>query len=371
MLLEDVMQKTQSKVISISDLIQWSDKQELELSPKYQRNMVWNENAKAYLIDTIVRGLPIPPIFLRQKVDVATKKTFREVVDGQQRVRAILEYASDYFAIQKNHNSEYGGCKYSDLDPDMQEAFLQYEIFAQTVVEKDDGIIYDMFARLNSNNMVLNNQEIRNSKYWGDFKVLIYRLSSEYREFLLTNRLITDRDCSRMKDSELMNSLVILVNEGIISETPKVVDSFYKKYDASFDNAEAIHEQVIKTMDVMEMLYDYYNGNMGCFINKNYFFTLFCVVYHQMFGIKDADFVRNPAFDNASIIKNIQIFENYLSDFINEYDRNIADKDNEYGKYAEFSEFAKIHSTRTTSKNERTKRIRFLNAAFGGELNDR
>lgn len=52
------MQKTQSKVISISDLIQWNEKQELELSPKYQRNAVWNENAKAYLIDTIIRGLP-------------------------------------------------------------------------------------------------------------------------------------------------------------------------------------------------------------------------------------------------------------------------------------------------------------------------
>ena len=364
------MQKTQSKVISISDLIQWSDKQELELSPKYQRNMVWNENAKAYLIDTIIRGLPIPPIFLRQKVDVATKKTFREVVDGQQRVRAILEFAADYFPIQKKHNTEYGGMKYSDLDSEIQEAFLQYEIFAQTVVEKDDGIIYDMFARLNSNNIVLNTQEIRNSKYWGDFKVLIYRLSSDYRDFLLSYKLISDSDCARMKDSELMNSIVLLANEGIIGESPKVIDSFYKKYDVDFKNSSKVYNEITDTMGVLEEVYEYYNGNMGCFINKNYFFTLFCVVYNQMYGIKDAELPRNSMFDSESIRRNIQAFENYLSDFINDYDRNIADKDNIYGKYAEYSEFAKNHSTRTTSKNERTMRITLLNEAFGGEKID-
>lgn len=364
------MQKTQSKVISISDLIQWSEKMELELSPKYQRNVVWNENAKAYLIDTIIRGLPIPPIFLRQQVDVATKKTFREVVDGQQRVRAILEFASDYFPIQKSHNSEYGGYKYSELDLEIQEAFLQYEIFAQTVIEKDDGIIYDMFARLNSNNMVLNDQEIRNSKYWGDFKVLIYRLSSEYRDFFLNYKLITDRECSRMKDSELMNSIVLLVNEGIIGESPKVVDSYYKKYDVDFTSSERIYKEITDTMSVLEDLYEYYNGNMGCFNNKNYFFTLFSVVYNQMYGIQNINLSRNQLFDKTIIRENFQRFEMYLSSFISEYDRNLADKDNIYGNYAEYSEFAKIHSTRTTSKNERTKRITFLNNAFGDGMND-
>ena len=69
------MKKTTAKIITVSDLVQWFTKKELELSPKYQRNNVWNEKAKAYLIDTIVRGLPIPPIFLRQTVDVNTKTT--------------------------------------------------------------------------------------------------------------------------------------------------------------------------------------------------------------------------------------------------------------------------------------------------------
>ena len=159
------LKKTTAKIITISDLVQWHEKREMELSPKYQRNSVWNEKAKAYLIDTIIRGLPIPPIFLRQVIDVNTKKTYREIIDGQQRVRAILEYVvTEEFAIKKSHNKELGGKKYSDLDPEMQESILEYEILAEVVTEKDESIIYDMFARLNSNNIVLNKQEIRNSK---------------------------------------------------------------------------------------------------------------------------------------------------------------------------------------------------------------
>ena len=196
------MKKTTAKIIQISDIIQWNEKKELELSPKYQRNYVWNEKAKAYLIDTIIRGLPIPPIFLRQKTDVTTKSTTREIIDGQQRIRAILEYIVDEgFAIKTAHNKDYGGKKYSELDEDAQEAMLEYEILAEVVTEKDESSIYDMFARLNSNNYVLNKQEIRNSKYWGDFKVFIYRLASQYRDFFLNNKLLGDNDCARMRDA--------------------------------------------------------------------------------------------------------------------------------------------------------------------------
>ncbi|HEM5197160.1 TPA: DUF262 domain-containing protein, partial [Streptococcus suis] len=84
--------KFNSKIIQINDIIEWYEKGELDYSPKYQRNSVWTQNAKSYLIDTIIRGLPIPPIFLRQKIDVGLRKTTREVIDGQQRLRAIIDY---------------------------------------------------------------------------------------------------------------------------------------------------------------------------------------------------------------------------------------------------------------------------------------
>lgn len=122
---------------------------------------------------------------------------------------------------------------------------MEYEILAEVVTEKGESVIYDMFARLNSNNIVLNKQEIRNSKYWGEFKVLIYRLSSKYRDFFLSNQLLSDNDCARMRDSELINSLVILLMEGIVGETPTSIENTYKKYDRDFPNSESTESTIV------------------------------------------------------------------------------------------------------------------------------
>lgn len=365
------MKKTTAKIVTISDLIQWNEKQEIELSPKYQRNNVWNERAKAYLIDTIVRGLPIPPIFMRQQVDVNTKTTHREIIDGQQRVRAIIEFVvAESFAIRKNHNKQLGGKKYSDLNPEDQEAILEYEILAEVVTEKDDSVVYDMFARLNSNNIVLNKQEIRNSKFWGDFKVLVYRLSSKYRDFFLEYGLFDDKDCARMKDSEFINSLLILITEGIVAENPTYIDGIYKKYDQNIPNAESVEKQFVDIMSVLENVYMYFNGNMGCFGNKNYFYTLYAVVLHQMFGIKGFEAVRLKKYTDASIWSSINCFNNSVSEFISDYNTNLKDKDNMLGHFAEYTLFATNHKSRTTSKAERIQRITFLTDAIERIEND-
>ena len=362
------MKKTTAKICTISDIVQWNEKNELEISPKYQRNNVWNEEAKAYLIDTIVRGLPIPPIFLRQKTDVTTKTTYREIIDGQQRIRAILEYiVTESFPIKKSHNKEYGGKRYSDLEPDIQEAILEYEILAEVVIEKDETIVYDMFARLNSNNMVLNKQEIRNSKFWGDFKVLVYQLSSQYRDFFLEQKILSDTDCSRMRDAELITSMLILLLEGIVSEPPKYIDSIYAKYDKDFTQRDVVECQFISTMDIIQEMYDYFNRAYGCFGNKNYFFTLYCVIVNQMYGIKNTELPRNVNYSSDNISINISVLKNAFSQFILDYEKNIDDKSNVYGLYSEYSEFANNHKARTTSKNERESRIIFLNKAIGIE----
>jgi hypothetical protein len=353
------MNKTTSKVIQISDLVQWNSKNEIELSPKYQRNSVWNDNAKAYLIDTIIRGLPIPPIFLRQKIDVNTKTTNREIIDGQQRVRAILEYVvSEKFSIKNSHNKEYGGKKYSDLDEEAQEAILGFEIVAEVVIEKDESLIYDMFARLNSNNYVLNKQEIRNAKYWGEFKVLIYSLAAKYREFFLRYGIFSDKDCTRMKDVELINSLVILAIDGVIEETPTIVDKFYSNYDKEFFHATDIENKIDSTIFIMEKIYEYFEGNLICLKNKNYFYTLFAVLFNQLFGIKHLNLTIDKRINNIDVLNNI------VGNFLNEYDNVINDNIIDQEKSKKWLEFMKHHKIRTTSKNGRIARISFLNDYF-------
>jgi len=52
----------ETKIYNINDFLNWYERDELEISPKYQRNPVWNLKAKSYLIDTVIRGFPISQI---------------------------------------------------------------------------------------------------------------------------------------------------------------------------------------------------------------------------------------------------------------------------------------------------------------------
>ena len=365
------MKKTTSKVVTISDLVQWNQKNEIELSPKYQRNSVWNENAKSYLIDTIIRGLPIPPIFLRQSVDINTKSTSREIIDGQQRVRTILEYVvNENFSIKKAHNNQFGGMIYSDLDDEIKEAILEYEILTVVVLEKDDTVVYDMFARLNSNNYVLNKQEIRNSIYWGDFKVLVNRLSYSWRDFFSQFYIFNDKDFSRMKDSELINSLIILSIDGLISETPKIVEGYYKKYNESFELMEETEYKINLVMDFISKTYEYFNGQLYVFDNKNYFYTLFAVVYHQMFGIKNLSLERLNCFSEKEIFNNSFRFNKIFAEFIRKLSSNIKEKDDILSVYVNSIEFLNLHKSRTTNRNERYERVNIMNKYFLDKCND-
>ncbi|MGB6566280.1 MAG: DUF262 domain-containing protein, partial [Xanthobacteraceae bacterium] len=100
------MKSFDSRVYSINDFVEWEKQGQLVLNPAFQRRAVWSDKAKSYLMDTIVRGKPIPKIFIRQTLNVATKTSLREAVDGQQRLRTILSFIKDGFVISRRHHRD-------------------------------------------------------------------------------------------------------------------------------------------------------------------------------------------------------------------------------------------------------------------------
>jgi uncharacterized protein with ParB-like and HNH nuclease domain len=261
-----------SKIYNINDFINWYKDGLLELSPKYQRNQIWNLKAKSYLIDTIIRGLPVPQIFLRQNTDVKTLKTFREVIDGQQRLTAIIEFINNEFKILKAHNKDYAGCKYSDLPEDVQEDLLNYEFSVELIKSKEDTLIYDMFSRVNTNNMTANRQELRNAKFWGEFKVFVYHQAREWRKIFIEQKVFTDNNFARMLDVEFVSQLVIQLIDGITTDTPTKIDEYYKKYDENFENIDEIEFKMNRIRSVINGIFndDIYQTKL--FNNKNYFY---------------------------------------------------------------------------------------------------
>ena len=83
------MDRVDYQSLIVQDIRNLDNSGELNYSPWYQRRSVWTTPQKSYLINTLIEQKPIPAIYIRYSLDLDRGKTVREVVDGQQRIRAI------------------------------------------------------------------------------------------------------------------------------------------------------------------------------------------------------------------------------------------------------------------------------------------
>jgi len=289
------MKNFDSRTYSVNDFLEWNDKKQLQLSPKFQRKAVWSEDAKSFLMDTIIRGKPIPKIFIRQTINVENRQSIREVVDGQQRLRTILSFINDGFFISKKHNEKFGGYYFSQLnniDPDIQSTILNYEISVDLLVNLPDREILDIFSRLNSYAVLLNEQEKINANHFSAFKILVDNLSHKHNDFWLENKLLTHQNILRMGDITLVSDIVIAMCEGIQSK--KQIKSYYSKYEKSFEfNSENLEKEFDEVIALIKLVFDEGIKNTP-FKRIHLFYTLFTSFYHTKYGLKNFIRERQP-----------------------------------------------------------------------------
>ncbi len=298
------MKNYDSRTYSINDFVEWNKRAQLELSPKFQRRAVWSPQAKSYLVDTIIRGKPIPKIFMRQITDPNTRVTIREVVDGQQRLRTILEYLEDGFRISRVHNKEMGGLLFSELESDVQRDILNYELAVDLLFDLADKDILDIFARLNAYSVKLNRQELLNAQFFGVFKMLVYELSYEYTKFWTDNGVFSNNNIMRMQEAALTSDLVASMIEQQIIDS-KNLEKIYKKYDAELSNEQEIRSRFISIMDYIGTLFAHNSLKTSSFSRQPLFFSLFMTLYHMNYGLNDISVSRvNVNIVNISKVRN-------------------------------------------------------------------
>lgn len=277
------MKSYDSRTYSINDFVEWDASGQLELNPRFQRRPVWTEKAKSYLMDTILRGKPIPKVFIRQKINVSTKSSTREVVDGQQRLRTILSFVKDGFVVNKRHNPGLGGLLFSQLPEDVQSQVLAYEISVDLLINLPDSQILDIFSRLNSYAVVLNEQEKINADHFGPFKFLADRIGHKYFDYWTQQRILTSKQVMRMLEVNLVADLLIAMLEGIKSK--KQVKKFYDLYEVVFehdvDELEARFDRVIAAIGAI-----YPEGLSDTeFRRPHIYYSLFVAVAHRELGV--------------------------------------------------------------------------------------
>lgn len=269
---------------SVRDFEEWNDRSELVLAPKFQRRDVWNPKAKSYLIDTIIRGKPIPKLYMRQTVVPAGRRTTREIVDGQQRLRAVLSFVKDGFKLSRAHHKDFGGHVFSELDNATQKDILKYEFVVDLLQDMPDREVYDLFARINTFSEKLKPQELRNAKWFGDFKSCVYELAISFKGFVETNSVFTSKQVLRMAEAEFISDLLLAMEEGPREGKKAVIDKAYADYDDKFPNRERHEKRFVEVIDAIGAIGGTDLASLR-FRATKLLYPLFCAVYHMKYGL--------------------------------------------------------------------------------------
>jgi hypothetical protein len=135
----------------------------INTNPDYQRPAVWSLAQKQLLIDSILRSYDVPKFYWRQ---VSKKPAKFDVVDGQQRIRAICEFCDGKYGLSKDAEAIDGnpvaGLKYQELPFDLRIKWDTYNLDVVVMDEADEDETREMFLRL-QNGTSLKAQEKRNA----------------------------------------------------------------------------------------------------------------------------------------------------------------------------------------------------------------
>ena len=282
------------------DLLAWHEGGSLELSPKFQRRPVWKAAAKSYFIDTMLRGFPVPPIHVRLGMG-ENGKASREIIDGQQRLRAVFDFVNGRFRLSRSLKAPWAGKAFKDLTSDERNQLMMYKFHGFQYENLGDALVLEIFARINTYSVALSNQELRNGKYFGVFKTAMYDAAWKHLEFWRKSKLFTETGIARMQEVELTSELAILLLDGP-QDKKSSVDEFYRNLDEAWDE-QAIswtsrrHERPAnymssaKTVSQLGTVIDQITETVGDLIPGSEFsrpplyYSLFGAVAHRNFGI--------------------------------------------------------------------------------------
>jgi hypothetical protein len=213
------------------------------VNDEYQRNTgIWASYARSYFIESILLEYPIPKIFLYSKVDLKTRQSVKEIVDGQQRSHALQNFYNKKFKLSaKIETEELRGKNYNQLSEEFQSSFLSYSLPIDEFRGVQPPEIQESFRRMNASNVPLNDEEQRNAKFQGPFKWFIQRVAQRYSEPLHAVGLFSRRDLVRMTDTRVYSEIVHTVENGFVTTRSPEIDELYKKYNTIFNEEDVYY----------------------------------------------------------------------------------------------------------------------------------
>jgi Protein of unknown function DUF262 len=237
------MEKRSPTTKDIGLLQQLFSNGQLTLASEFQRNSVWPNAAKAYLIDTILNDRPIPLLFFQRTTSAQRGLPAYTVIDGQQRLRAIFEFLDDRYKLTESKNTRYAQKRFSELRQEFRDRITNYDLVIEELSGYSESDIRDMFVRFNRYVVQLSPQEMRHAKGSGRFHDFVENLGrlSFWRE----QRVFSKRMINRMRSVEFAAELTILLIEGP-QDKKASIDLYYGRYKQKFADGRKVEKTLEK-----------------------------------------------------------------------------------------------------------------------------
>jgi len=313
----------------------------LELSPDFQRNPVWLAPQKNYLIETILLELPVPELYYVNKVTVEGDSKCI-VVDGQQRLRTILEFVAGELRVNISDEKFSHIHSFNDLNETEKKKIWRFPMVVRDLEDSTTDEVRDLFQRLNKYSVNLNDQELRKARFKGEFLKTIDELGED--DFWTTSGLFSPNDFRRMLDLEYLGILLSTMIGGIYNRKDRL-DEFYVNYEEEFDEKEYYVSKFSHILEIISSTLP--DIKRTTWKNKANFYTLFQLVDTNSAYFRDPEILPK--------------FSTILNNFVEKTEQaknNPENSDEKFISYLDASTYG------TNDKEKRQRRFKILSSFF-------
>ena len=235
------LSKPEPSNMSIEDVTRRMNRRKFLVRPSYQRVEVIDRSKKSSIIESVLLGIKLPPIFIFKRNDDVS-----EVIDGQQRLLTLLGFTGSTYTGQddkvresKDNNfklqglrilSELNGKKFKDLSQKLQDKIYDFQLYI-VEIDASKNINFDpidLFIRLNDKPYPIKTNSFEMWNSWVDLKIIdpIKELKIKLEPWFHVKKIERKSDRDRMENEELIMSLVYI--EYHSQSKAKVVDVYQK-----------------------------------------------------------------------------------------------------------------------------------------------
>ena len=338
--------------LSISDYCNAYNRKEIQIDRRYQRSAgIWPDRAQSYLIETIIRGFPIPKLAVHSQTDIKSRRTIKWVVDGQQRTLAIVNFFNGDLRLSRSLELPgAGGRTFDELPEELQAAFISYLLQFDQFEATGEETVREYFRRINSFSAPLNPEEKRNADFQGNMKWIILRLTGRHSETLIALETLTEREVIRMADDKLLAEVIHALLNGVKTTTASLLNAMYRAYERKEIEEERKIERAID--DAFNQILEWSSLRMTPLVTRTHvFYSLLLAVI----AVKAQwSTLQTTIADAAGKQLHVNAERNLL-----ELAEAVAASDP-----SEFKDFVAASSEKTNTSDQRAMRVKWLAAAL-------